>query len=137
MRSTYSKRGESGDNDVSMDHQRRSQETADATRRFLIGANAGGALLAAWLAVALIDQGIPPRWITGPLLAFTLGVTFAGISLFLAKYRAIQRSLAGPEDATSQKFKRWYMRSFTWDIASGIFFLMGAGCALAKICRLG
>jgi hypothetical protein len=118
---------------MSTDNERRSQEIADTTRRFLTGLNTGGAVLTVFLATALIDQGIRPSWIVGPLLAFTLSITFVGVSLFLAKYRSIKRSLSDPDDKTMQKFKRWYMRSFTWDIASGIFFLLGVWCALAKI----
>jgi len=114
-------------------HELRSQKVADSTRRYLIGVHTGGISLTILLASKLIEHGIGPRWIVGPVSAFTLGLVLVGISLFLAKHRSVKRSIAEEKGQDLPMFKSWYWRSFTWDIISGITFVAAVWCGLAKI----
>ena len=117
-------------------HEQRSRQVADSTRRFLIGVNTGGIGLVTLLAGKLVDNAVAPGWMVGPIFTFTLGLVFVGVSLFLAKHRAIKRSIAAEKDQQQPDYKRWYWRSMTWDILSALFFVMAVLCTLAQISRI-
>jgi hypothetical protein len=116
-------------NDLS-DHEKRSQQVADSTRRFLIG------IKTTLFAGYMVDNGIDPGWIVGPILTFTLGLVFVGVSLFLSKHRAIKRSIAKENDQQKPDYKKWFLRSMTWDIFSAVFFLFAVLCCLAQISNI-
>ena len=122
-------------NDLS-DHEKRSRQVADSTRRFLIGINAGGIALTTLFAGHMVEKGINPGWIVGPILTFTLGLVFVGVSLFLSKHRAIKRSIAKENDQQKPDYKKWFWRSMTWDIFSAVFFLFAVLCCLAQISKI-
>ncbi|MFQ5660409.1 MAG: hypothetical protein ACE5GZ_08270 [Gammaproteobacteria bacterium] len=116
-----------------IDHEKRSQQVADSTRRYLIGVNTGGIGVTVLLAANLVESGTGPQWIVGPVSAFTLGLVFVGVSLFLAKHRSVKRSTAKEGEYDFSKYKKWYWRSFTWDIASGITFILAVWCGLMNV----
>jgi hypothetical protein len=108
------------------DHEQRSREIADTTRRLLVAANTGGIGAAFAMAGSLAAQKVGPGWAVLPAGFFVAGLTVTGISLFLAKHRELKRRNAAVAQTSPPDFTALYWRSFTWDaMALGLFV---AGC---------
>jgi hypothetical protein len=105
-----------------IEHEKRSRDIADSTRRLLVGINAGG--VAALLAVAgkLMDAtpSISPRWVFWPLVYFLLSFAMTYCSMVLAKEREIDRRdqalKLGIKEGSARGEKVPLLRSSTfWD----------------------
>jgi hypothetical protein len=108
------------------DHEQRSREIADTTRRLLVAVNTGGIGAAFAVAGSLAAQKVAPGWAVRPTGFFVAGLVVTSISLFLAKHREVKRRNAAVEQTTPPDFTALYWRSFTWDaIGLGLFV---AGC---------
>lgn len=109
------------------EHEKRSQEIADTTRRVVVTLNSGGIGLVFAVAGTLTTHGIPARWALLPVGLFVFGLLLTGISLFLAKHRELKRRDAAKEGKDEpEHFKKRYWRSFTWDLVAFGFFGLGA-----------
>jgi hypothetical protein len=109
------------------EHDKRSQELADTTRRIVVMLNGGGIGVVFSVAGALAAKGVYANWAIWPVGLFVLGLLFTGLSLFLAKHRELKRHDAAKENQDEpEKFKKWYWRSFTWDLVAFALFGVGA-----------
>ena len=118
------------------DHERRSREVADTTRRFLVGVNTGGIAITFAVAGDLIKKGVEPDWTILPVAVFVISLVLIGISLLLAKHREIERRDAAKEGNELPDFSMVLWRSFLWDSLSLIGFVIGVIIALAKMWRI-
>ena len=116
------------------EHEKRSREIADTTRRLLIGINTGGIGASFAMAGSLAAQKVAPGWAAVPASFFVAGLVVSGVSLFLAKYREIKRRDAAAVRQAPPNFKSLYWRSFTWDAIALALFV--AGC-IAGLWKLG
>lgn len=82
---------ESSDVSTAAEHEQRSRDLADATRRYLVGLNTGGAAATLGLAGTLASAGVQPSWAVVPIAVFAAGVLVTGVSLLLAKHKALKR----------------------------------------------
>lgn len=115
-------------------HEKRSQEIADTTRRVVVTLNSGGIGLVFTVAGTLITRGTPARWALLPVGLFVIGLLFTGVSLFLAKHRELERRDAAEQNKDEpEHFKKWYWRSFTWDLVAFAFFGLGAVAGLSAL----
>ncbi len=116
------------------EHEKRSQEIADTTRRVVVTLNSGGIGLVFTVAGTLTTHGTSARWALLPVGLFVVGLLFTGISLFLAKHRELKRRDAAKESkGEPEHFKKWYWRSFTWDLVAFAFFGAGAIAGLLAL----
>jgi hypothetical protein len=116
------------------EHEKRSQDIADTTRRVVITLNSGGIGLVFTVAGTLTTKGTPAGWALLPVGLFVCGLLFTGLSLFLAKHRELKRrdAVKAGEDEP-EHFKKWYWRSFTWDLVAFAFFGLGAVAGLSAL----
>jgi hypothetical protein len=119
--------------DTVSDQEERSREIADTTRRYLTALNTGGVAVTFGVASSLTGRGIQPRWASWPVLLFVLGLAITASSLMLAKHKALKRRDAAIARASEPSFKRWYWRSFTFEVLALIAFLTGVGLGLWKL----
>ena len=116
------------------EHEKRSQELADTTRRIVVTLNGGGIGVVFSVAGTLAGKGVYANWAIWPVAFFVLGLLFTGISLFLAKHRELKRRDAASENQDApEKFKKWYWRSFTWDLVAFALFGVGAIAGLVAL----
>ena len=110
------------------EHEKRSQEIADTTRRIAVTLNGGGIGLVFTVAANLTKDGMSTSWAIFPVSLFLTGLLFIGISLFLAKHRELKRRDDAKINITEERenFKKWYWRSFNWDMGAFLFFVAGA-----------
>ncbi|MFH0340934.1 MAG: hypothetical protein ACHBNF_02155 [Chromatiales bacterium] len=108
------------------DHERRSREVADTTRRFLVGVNTGGIAVTFAVATALIREGIRPKWAIFPVSFFLASLVLIGISLLLAKHRELERRDAAQGGKESPNVTMFLWRSFFWDSFALTLFVLGA-----------
>ena len=119
------------------EHEKRSQDIADTTRRIAVTLNSGGIGLAFIVAANLIKDDAPASWVLLPVALFLIGIFFIGVSLFLAKHRELKRRDAAKENSEeSENYDKWYWRSFTYDIAAFFFFGAGALVGLLSLASL-
>lgn len=79
------------------EHDSRSREIADTTRRYLVALNTGGVAMTFVVAGSLAAEGVNPGWAIWPVAIFVFGLTISAISLFLAKNKALRRRNATAE----------------------------------------
>lgn len=116
------------------EHEKRSQEISDITRRFAVTLNSAGIGLVFTVAGTLSTRGISACWAFLPIISFIFGLLFNGISLFLAKHRELKRrDAAEAGNDHPEKFKKWRWRSFTWDLVAFGCFAIGAFIGLWKL----
>src|SRR3989338_7619831 len=116
------------------EHEKRSQEIADTTRRIVVTLNSGGIGLVFAVAGTLTTHGAPAGWALLPVGLFLVGLLFTGVSLFLAKHRELkQRDAAKIGEDEPEYLKNWYWRSFTWDLVAFFFFGAGAFAGLSSL----
>ena len=116
------------------EHEKRSQEIADTTRRVVVTLNGGGIGVVFSVAGTLAAKGIFASWAIWPVAVFVVGLLFTGLSLFLAKHRELKRRDAAKEGKDEpEKFKKWYWRSFTWDLVAFALFGVGALVGLVAL----
>ena len=116
------------------EYEKRSDEIADSTRRYVISLNGGGIGLIFTLAASVAENGISPKWAFWPVSLFLVGLIFVGISLFLAKHRVLRRRDA--TDRESVKYlEKWQWRSFTWDLVAFFFFGVGSIAGILSLSR--
>jgi hypothetical protein len=116
------------------EHEKRSQEIADTTRRVVVTLNGGGIGVVFSVAGTLVAKGVDAGWAIPPVAIFVVGLLFTGLSLFLAKHRELKRRDAAKADEDEpKKFKKWYWRSFTWDLVAFAFFGAGALVGLVAL----
>jgi hypothetical protein len=115
------------------DHEKRSREIADTTRRFLVGVNTGGIGACLAMAGSLAAHKVNPAWAVLPAALFIAGLTAIGVSLFLAKHRELKRRNAATEKVPPLPFKRLFWRSYTWDAIALLLFVAGCIAALSKL----
>lgn len=116
------------------EHEKRSQEIADTTRRVAVTLNGGGIGLVLTVAGTLTTHGTPARWALLPVGLYLLGLFFIGVSLFLAKHRELKRCDAAKENKDEpEHFKKWYWRSFIWDLVAFAFFGLGSVAGLSTL----
>lgn len=108
------------------DHESRSRSVADSLRTFLITVNTGGIGAAFVIAGSLIDKGVDPRWARYPILFFLVGLVIIGVSLLLAKHKELKRRDAVKAGIDEPNFSGIFWRSYTWDLLSLVFFVLGA-----------
>lgn len=116
------------------DHEKRSREIADTTRRLLVGINTGGIGASFAMAGSLAAQKVATGWAVLPASFFVAGLVATGVSLFLAKHRELKRRDAAAAQEAPPDFKALYWRSFTWDASALALFV--AGC-IAGLWKLG
>lgn len=99
------------------DQEKRSRDVADKIRTYLIALHSGGIAVTFAVAGTLAGQKVAPAWAVWPVASFVTGLVVLGMSLFLAKYKALTR-----DRDPSIQFTRWFWRNATYDLASlGIF----------------
>ncbi len=114
------------------EHEKRSQDLADTTRRIVVTLNGGGVGVVFSVAGTLAARGVPANWAIWPVALFVSGLLFTGVSLFLAKHRELnRRDAAKAKEDEPEKFHRWYWRSFTWDLVA--FALSGIGAVAGLV----
>ena len=116
------------------EHEKRSQDIADTTRRIAVTLNSGGIGLVFTVAANLTKDGTSASWAIFPAVLFLIGLLLIGISLFLAKHRELKRRDAAKQNIEEpENFKKWYWRSFNWDLISFLFFVTGASIGLLSL----
>lgn len=110
------------------DQEKRSRELADSIRRYLTALNTGGIAMTFAVAGSLADEKVNPDWTAWPIVAFVLGLTITGGSLFLAKHKALKR-----RDNPNRDFSNWYWRNFTYDLIALVVFVVGVGLGLWQL----
>lgn len=115
------------------EHEKRSQEIADTTRRFLIAVHTGGIGVTFALSSALAGHGINPSWAVWPVVVFAGGLVIVGVSLMLAKHRELKRRDAAKKSKNEPDFSGFFWHSYMWDIISLFLFIMGVVVGLASI----
>ena len=118
------------------DHERRSREIADTTRRLLVAINTGGVGATFAMAGALAGHKVSPGWAAWPAGVFIAGLVVTGVSLFLAKHRELERGKAAKAGEPEPDFTAWYWRSFTWDRIALVLFVAGCVVGLWKLTTL-
>ncbi|MFZ5908296.1 MAG: hypothetical protein ACOYVJ_13010 [Nitrospirota bacterium] len=119
--------------DKAEEHEKRSREIADTTRRFLVVIHTGGIGVTFAVASALANQKVSPAWVILPIIIFAVGLVIIGVSLMLAKHRELRRRDAAERGKDPPKFSGFFWRSFTWDIASLLLFIVGVVVGLFKL----
>ncbi|WFC41464.1 hypothetical protein [Pseudoxanthomonas sp. SE1] len=114
------------------DHQRRANELSDGIRRYLLAINAGGIAVMFALAGAMLENGVPPRWVIVPSLLFASGVLFVGVSMFLARTREISREEAARSEEQPPSFSK-FMKSSPYNKASLAAFLAAVVAGLREL----
>lgn len=107
------------------EQENRSREIADTIRRYLIAINTGGIGVSFAVAGTLAGNNVKPSWVIMPVVIFSLGLTIIGVSLFLAKHKAIKRRDANINNKPEPDYTSYIWRNITWDIVSLIIFLLG------------
>jgi hypothetical protein len=115
------------------DHEKRSREIADTTRRLLIAVNTGGIGASFAMAGSLAVHKVNPGWAAVPASFFVVGLVVTAASLFLAKHRELKRREAAKTNALEPDFTAWYWRSFTWDAVALGLFVVGCIAGLWKL----
>jgi hypothetical protein len=115
------------------DHEKRSREIADTIRRFLVAVNTGGIGVSFGVAGFLAGQKVSPGWTAWPVAFFVGGLIVTAGSLVLAKHRELKRRDAALAKESEPEFKKWYWRSFTWDLVALAFFVAGSIVGLIKL----
>ena len=115
------------------DHENRSREIADTTRRFLVGVNTGGIGASLAMAGSLAAQKVSPAWVVLPATLFITGLVATGVSLFLAKHRELKRRDAAEAQRQPPDFTALPWRSFTWDAIALVLFVAGCIAGLYKL----
>ncbi len=115
------------------DHDKRSREIADTTRRLLVAINTGGIGASFAMAGSLASQKVNPGWAALPAAIFIAGLVATGISLFLAKHRELKRGEAASAGEPMPNLKAWYWRSFNWDAFALVLFVVGCSVGLWKL----
>ena len=123
-----------------IEHEKRSRDIADSTRRLLVGMNTAG--VAALLAIAgkLMDAtpSISPRWALWPLVYFILSFGMIYLSLVLAKEREIDRRDQALKwgikeaNAGAEKVLLWRSSTF-WDAFAALTCLLAVVWALYSL----
>ena len=110
------------------EHEKRSQEIADTTRRVLVTLNGGGIAVVFTIAGTLAKDDVNASWAIKPVAFFVAGLLITVISLLLAKHRELKRRDAAAEGKDDpEKFKKkLYWKSFTWDFMTLSLFGIGA-----------
>lgn len=120
------------DPEAAQDHERRSRDIADTTRRFLVAMNTGGVGVTFALAGAMVPHGVAPGWAVPPVGVFSGGLLVTLLSLFLAKHRELRRRDAVRKGEPLPSFGR-LKASYTWDIAAAVLFAVGALVGLYQL----
>ena len=115
------------------ENEKRSREIADTIRRYLVAINTGGIGVTFAVAGALASQKVNPGWVAWPIVFFSTGLVIVGVSLFLAKHKALKRRDAKIDNKQEPDFTSLLWRNFTWDCIALIIFLLGV---LIGICKL-
>lgn len=118
------------------DHDKRSREIADTTRRLLVAINTGGVGVTFAMAGTLAGSKVNPGWAAWPVGIFIAGLVVTGGSLLLAKYRELERGKAAKAGKPAPEFSAWYWRSFTWDGFALGLFVVGCVVGLWKLSTL-
>lgn len=116
------------------DQEQRSREIADTTRRYLVALNTGGVGTTLAVASTLAGKGIEPGWAVWPTAVFVMGLTMTGVSLFLAKHKALKRRDAADKNIYAPDFRHWWWANFTYDVIALVLFVSGA---VAGLCAVG
>lgn len=113
-------------------HDKRAQELGDSIRRYLVAAHTGGMGVTFALAASMVESGIRPAWAIPAVIAFVVGLTLAGVSMFLAQHREIQRRDAAKAGKDEPRFK-WFVWSWPWNGLSLIAFFVALGVGLHSL----
>lgn len=113
-------------------HDKRAQELGDSIRRYLVAAHTGGMGVTFALAASMVESKIRPVWAVPAVIAFVVGLTLAGISMFLAQHREIRRRDAMKANAEPPTFSRWIW-SWPWNGLSLIAFVVAIGVGLNSL----
>jgi hypothetical protein len=115
------------------DHNGRAREIADVTRRYLVGLNTGGIAITVAFASSMAEKSVVPSWAVWPVSVFVLGLVVSGVSLFLAKHKALKRRDAARENRPEPDYAKWYWANFTYEIVTLVAFLSAVVCGLIQI----
>jgi len=115
------------------EQEQRSREIADTTRRYLTALNTGGVAVTFAVAGALASHGVEPRWAVGPVAVFVAGLTITGVSLLLAKHKALRRRNAAAAQEPEPNFKKVLWANFTYEVLALVAFLVAVGLGLWEL----
>jgi hypothetical protein len=110
------------------DQEKRSREIADKLRAYLTALNTGGIAITFGVAGSLVSQKVRPAWAVWPVGGFVVGLVILGVSLFLAKHKALKR-----RDNSSVDFTKWYWTNFTYDLLSLAAFIVAVAIGLWRL----
>ena len=103
-------------------YRQRADEMGDSMRRYLVGVNSGGIGILA----VLVGKGDSLKLqLIAPLLCFSIGLIFTGVSVTLQKHKALRRKEAAAKNKEEPNFDVAQWRNETYDLISFAFF--GAG----------
>ena len=126
-----------------LDHEKRSREIADSTRRFIIGANTGAiaAVLAAAGKLMDVSPSISPRWALWPIVSFVVSFAMIFVSMTLAKRRELaRRDAAADKPAEESRHLNedipLLFRSAFWDSIAAMILAAGILWALWSLNRI-
>jgi hypothetical protein len=122
--------------DTVNEHEQRSREIGDVTRRYLTALNTGGVATTFAVASTLAGAGIDPRWAVRPVAVFVSGLGITGASLLLAKHKALKRRNAAKKHVEPPNFQRWYWANFTYEMASLTAFVVAMCVGLWALDRV-
>lgn len=117
----------------SYDYGKRTDEMADAMRRYLVGINTGGVAVALTFAANAMGNNVHPSWVMWPVLLFVLGLGISGGSLLLAKHKALKRKQAAEKGEPIPEYKAWCQRNFTYELFTLVVFLSAVGVGLYQL----
>lgn len=117
----------------SVDYEQRANEVGDSIRTHLVAFHTGGIATLLATAASFLGNGVAPQWIVIPTASFSLGLIVVLCSLFLQKYKAIQRSKAIRAKKEVPSYEKWRWRNFTWDIVSVFLFVIAVWLSLSAL----
>jgi hypothetical protein len=115
------------------EHESRSRELADTSRRYLVALNTGGVAISFGVAGSLAGRGVSPGWVVCPVVIFVVGLAVSAASLFLAKHKALKRLDAEDKQNVPPDYQKWYWANFTYEILTLVIFLFGVMVGLWEL----
>ena len=115
------------------EYEQRSKELADTTRRYSVALNTGGVAVSFAFAGTLAGVGISPSWVVESVAMFVIGLCVTGISLFLAKHKALARLKAEIGGKELPNFASILWANFTYEIIALVCFVAGVVIGLWRL----
>jgi hypothetical protein len=101
------------------------REIAKDTRRYLVALNTGGVATSFAVASSLAALGANPRWSVYPVAPFVAGLVTTGLSMKLAKVKALRRRDAAKDGVAMPDYTGWLWRNFTYEAVALALFVVG------------